>query len=58
MLKTAEVMELFGYADSTTFWQAVRRAGIPFVRVSSRKSLFREHDIEAWMRSRTKGGAK
>lgn len=48
-------MRLFGYTDSTTFWQAVRRAGLPFVRVSSRRAVFRERDLEAWMDARTIG---
>ena len=52
---TEETMRLFGYSDSTTFWQAVRRAGIPFVRISARRALFRERDLEAWMDARTVG---
>lgn len=48
-------MALLGYDDSTSFWQAVRRAGIPFVRISPRRSVFRERDIEAWMDARTVG---
>jgi excisionase family DNA binding protein len=54
-LRTAEAMRLLGYKDSTTFWQAVRRGGLPFVRVSARRALFRECDIEAWMEARTVG---
>ena len=56
--KTEEVMNLLGYEDSTTFWQAVRRAGIPFVRVSTRRALFRERDLEAWMQARTVGNTR
>lgn len=52
---TKETMTLFGYSDSTSFWQSVRRAGIPFVRVSARRALFRERDLEAWMDAKTVG---
>jgi len=55
---TEEALALFRYEDSTTFWQAVRRAGIPFVRISARRALFRERDLEAWMDACTVGSAK
>lgn len=48
-------MNLLGYKGSTEFWQAVRRAGIPFVRVSKRRAIFRECDLETWMQARTVG---
>ena len=52
---TPEAMSLLGYKDSTTFWQAVRRAGLPFIRVSARRAIFRERDVCAWMDARTVG---
>ena len=55
---TEEAMSLLGYKDSTTWWQAVRRAGIPFVRISSRRAVFRERDLEAWMEARTVGAVR
>lgn len=55
VLSTEETMALLGYDDSTSFWQAVRRAGIPFVRISARRAVFRERDLEAWMDSRMVG---
>lgn len=57
ILQTAEVMRLLGYGDCTTFWQAARRAGLPHIRVSARKAVFRERDVERWMDSRTIGAA-
>lgn len=48
-------MVLLGYVDSTTFWQAVKRAGIPFVRISARRAIFRERDLEAWFDAQTVG---
>ena len=54
---TTESMSLLDYRDSTTFWQAVRRAGVPFIRISARRAIFRERDLEAWMDARTIGGS-
>jgi hypothetical protein len=48
-------MRLLNYTDSTTFWQAVKRAGVPFIRISARRAIFRERDLEAWMDARTVG---
>jgi len=55
ILSTEETMALLGYGDSTSFWQAVRRAGIPFVRISARRAVFRERDLESWLDARTIG---
>ena len=55
ILSTAEVMGLLGYTDSTSFWQTAKRSGLPFVRVSAKRAVFREQDLENWMRSRTVG---
>lgn len=53
-----EVMELLGYKDSTTFFQAVRRIGLPYVRITRSKTVFRADDLNAWMASRTVGAPK
>ena len=50
-----DVMPLFGYTDRASFWAMVRRSGLPFCRINSRRCVFRESDIEAWMKSRTVG---
>ena len=55
VLSTEETMAALGYDDRTSFWQAVRRAGLPFVRISARRAVFRERDLEAWMDDRTVG---
>jgi predicted DNA-binding transcriptional regulator AlpA len=52
---TPEAMSLLGYKGSTEFWQAVRRAGIPYIRISARRAIFRERDLEAWMDAHTVG---
>jgi len=55
VLSTEETMALLGYFDKTTFWQMVKRAGIPHVRLSARRAVFRERDLEAWMDAQTVG---
>ena len=57
-LKSDEVMELFGYADRSAFWQAVKAAGIPFIRINSRRCLFEEVAVRDWLDSRTVGGSR
>lgn len=52
---SAEAMGILGYSDTTSFLQAAKRAGIPYVRVSARRIIFRERDLEAWMDARTVG---
>lgn len=55
IITTKDVMSLLGYKDSTTFWQFAKRCGLPFIRVSARRAVFRERDIEAFMDARTVG---
>jgi predicted DNA-binding transcriptional regulator AlpA len=54
-LQAKQVMGLFGYSDRVSFWSTVRRSGIPFIRVNSRRCLFAEADVQAWLKSRTVG---
>ena len=55
ILSTTETMAITGHSDRTSFWQSVKRAGIPYVRISARRAIFRETDLEAWMRAKTVG---
>lgn len=56
LVKPAEVFKLLGYADRAAGWAAVRAAGIPFIRINSRRALFDERAVVAWLDSRTVGG--
>ncbi len=51
-----EMMALTGHTDRSAFWQWVRRANVPFVRLSTRKYVFEESAVQAWLKSRTVGG--
>ena len=57
-LNTGAVMRMLGYSNAQAFWVAVRSAGIPFIRINARKSIFDESAIMQWLESRTVGGAK
>lgn len=60
-LKPADIAPLLGVKYSETaragFWRAVRRAGVPFIRVNDRKMVFEESAVRAWMDSRRVGKA-
>ena len=54
-LRPAEVFALLGYTDRSAAWQAVKRAGIPFVRINARRCLFEESAVRAWLDAQTVG---
>lgn len=54
-LPTREVMRLLGYSNRASFWQTVRQNGPAFIRVNSRRALFAEADVQAWLKSRKIG---
>jgi hypothetical protein len=38
-------MELLGYQDRASFWDFVRRSGVPHVRLNARRILFEEQAL-------------
>lgn len=56
LLKSDVVQKLLGYADRASFWAGVRTAGIPYIRINSRRILFDEAAVAAWIDKRTIGG--
>lgn len=52
------VIKLLGYADSSTGWKAIKRANIPFVRINSKRALFEETQVRAWIDRNTVNGTK
>lgn len=54
-LSTTEAMRVLGYHQRTHFMAMVRRNGIPFERISSRKFLFSARDIEKFRQRRRVG---
>lgn len=54
-LKPDELFTLLGYRSRAEGWRAVKRAGVPFIRVNARKALFDEREVAAWLAARTVG---
>ena len=57
-LGTSEVMSMLGYKSGKRFWEAVRRLGLPYSRVSGRVCVFRKGDVEALLRQRQIGSGR
>ncbi len=49
------VFALLGYSDVSGAWKAVRKAGVPFIRINPRRILFEESQVRAWLDRRTVG---
>jgi excisionase family DNA binding protein len=49
-------MEHLGYKDAASFYQMVRREGIPFVTITQRKFRFPRPELEAWLAKRYSNG--
>jgi predicted DNA-binding transcriptional regulator AlpA len=54
-LRAREVMALLGYRDRSSFWAAVKTSGIPFIRLSPRRTLFERAALRAFLDSRRVG---
>ena len=54
-LSTADVMALLRYRSRPGFFEAMRREGIPHIRVSSRRFVFPIAPLAEWMRKREQG---
>jgi hypothetical protein len=51
-------MARLGYKSAKRFWQAVRRIGIPYSRLSKRVCVFRPADIETALQRRQVGSSR
>lgn len=54
-LKSETVRNMLGYSDAASFWSAVRKGGIPHVRINARRIMFDEQAVNAWLDARTVG---
>ena len=57
LLKPDTVMTMLGYTDRASFFVAVRRDGIPFIRQNARRILFEAAAVQSWINSRRVGRA-
>ena len=58
LITSQELARILGYSSRPAFWEAVRRAGIPFIRINARRFMFDEAEVEAWLEKRKVGGKK
>lgn len=56
-ISTEEMMEMFGYRDKSAFFQEIKRQGVPYTRINSRKTIFFEEQVRAWLKAHTFGSA-
>lgn len=56
--KSDQVMTMLGYSDRSSFWQAVRQSGIPYVRVNARRCIFDREQLMAWIQRRSVGAVE
>jgi predicted DNA-binding transcriptional regulator AlpA len=49
-------MQIFGYKDRASFYQTVRKEGIPHITINSRRILFPRPELEAWLAKRNSHG--
>lgn len=52
MLSAKDVMARLGYSCRTTFWQFVKREGVPHVRLNARVIKFEAGPLEDWLEKR------
>jgi predicted DNA-binding transcriptional regulator AlpA len=52
-LRSGSVMALLGYRNRASFWEFVRRKGVPHVRLGPRKIVFDEVALKAWLARRS-----
>ena len=58
LITSNELARVLGYNNRAAFWDAVRRAGIPYIRINARRFMFDAAEVEAWLERRKVGGRK
>jgi hypothetical protein len=53
MLKASEVASFLRIPNRSTFWETVRRYGIPHTKITRRKILFPRAKFIAWLEKRS-----
>jgi predicted DNA-binding transcriptional regulator AlpA len=52
-LKSSLVMAKLGYSNRSSFWEFVRRGGVPHIRLNSRRIMFEEQALADWLNRRS-----
>ncbi len=56
-LKSSVVMEALGYTNRAAFWDFVRSAGVPHIRLNARRIIFEEAALADWIERRSSAAA-
>lgn len=56
LLDPSYVMCALGYKDRASFYQTVRKEGIPYITINSRRIVFPRPELEAWLSKRHSHG--
>ena len=56
LLKSSVVMALLGYQNRSSFWEFVRRDGVPHIRLNRRRIMFEEQSLTDWLARRSSNG--
>lgn len=54
-LSSREAAKLMGYSNPVSYLRAVRKYGIPHIRINEKKLIFDRASLERWKQSRTIG---
>ncbi|MBW7893688.1 MAG: hypothetical protein H3C27_01140 [Opitutaceae bacterium] len=55
LLSIKQVAGLLGYTNRISGWRAVKKLGIPYVRINRRRIVFEEDEVQAWIKRRSVG---
>ena len=54
IILTKDAMKFMCYSDADTFLRAVKRDGVPFIRINARRIGFEMKSLRAWKQKRTR----
>ena len=57
-MKPAEVMKLLGYRNRSSFWQFVKRTGIPYVSLGLRTKRFETGALRSYIDAKAVGNSR
>ena len=58
LITPSEVMSLLHYTNRASFWEAAKKEGIPFFKITKRRILFCRRAVENWLKSKSSNNSK
>jgi len=55
LMTSSDVMKLLNYQSKSTFWSAVHKFGIPYIRINSKHCMFEQSVLQDWLKSKAVG---